>query len=112
MAVEVARIKSLSLYRNRLTTFDWPAGQSALSRLNLGANPLVSLPETLSECAALESLGLARTQISCLPEWVFSIQTLRELDISYIEDRIPPAQIAHLRARRVSLITRPGLVMP
>lgn len=112
MPVEVARIKSLSLYRNRLTTFDWPAGQSALSRLNLGANPLVSLPETLSECAALESLGLARTQISCLPEWVFSIQTLRELDISYIEDRIPPAQIAHLRARRVSLITRPGLVMP
>jgi len=112
MPVDVARIKSLSLYRNRLTTFDWPAGHSALSRLNLGANPLVSLPETLSECAALESLGLARTQISCLPEWVFSIQNLRELDISYIEDRIPPTQIAHLRARRVSLITRPGLVMP
>lgn len=112
MPVEVARIKSLSLYRNRLTTFNWPAGQSALSRLNLGANPLVSLPETLSECAALESLGLARTQISRLPEWVFSIQKLRELDISYIEDRIRPAQIAHLRARRVTLITRPGLVIP
>jgi Leucine-rich repeat (LRR) protein len=45
----------------------------------------------------LEYLGLARTQISRLPEWVFSIQKLRELDISYIEDRIPPAQIAHLR---------------
>jgi Leucine-rich repeat (LRR) protein len=45
-----------------------------LTRLNLGANPISSLPETLSECAALEFLGLARTQISCLPEWVFSIQ--------------------------------------
>lgn len=109
---EVAQLKSLSLYRNRVTTFDWPAGQSKLTRLNLGANPISSLPETLSDCAALEFLGLARTQISCLPEWVFSIQKLRELDISYIEDRIPPAQIAHLRARRVSLITRPGLVIP
>lgn len=109
---EVARLKSLSLYRNRVTTFDWPAGQSTLTRLNLGANPISSLPETLSDCAALEFLGVARTQISSLPEWVFSIQKLRELDISYIEDRIPPAQIAHLRARRVSLITRPGLVIP
>lgn len=109
---DVARLKSLSLYRNRVNTFDWPAGQSSLTRLNLGANPISSLPETLSDCAALEFLGLARTHISSLPEWVFSIQNLRELDISYIEDRIPPAQIAHLRARRVSIITRPGLVIP
>lgn len=112
MPAEVAQLKSLSLYRNRVTTFDWPAGQTALACLNLGANPISSLPETLSNCSALESLGLARTQITRLPEWVFSIQKLRELDISYIEDRIPPAQIAHLRARRVSLITRPGLVIP
>lgn len=109
---EVARLKSLSLYRNRITTFDWPAGQTTLARLNLGANPISSLPESLSDCATLESLGLARTQISSLPEWVLSIQNLRELDISFIEDRIPPAQIAHLRTRRVSLITRPGLVIP
>lgn len=112
MPTELARLKSLSLYRNRVTTFDWPAGQTTLARLNLGANPISSLPETLSDCAALEFLGVARTQISSLPEWVFSIKELRELDISYIEDRIPPAQIAHLRARRVSLITRPGLVIP
>jgi hypothetical protein len=112
MPAEVERLKSLSLYRNRVTTLDWPAGQTALTRLNLGANPISSLPETLSDCAELEFLGLARTQISSLPEWVFSIQKLRELDISFIEDRIPPAQIAHLRARRVSFITRPGLVIP
>lgn len=109
---EVERIKSLSLYRNRITTFDWPSGQSMLTHLNLGANPISSLPETLSDCATLKFLGLARTQISSLPEWIFSIQKLRELDISYIEDRIPRAQIAQLRARRVSLITRPGLVIP
>lgn len=110
--MEVAQLKSLSLYRNRVTAFDWPAGQTAISRLNLGANPILSLPETLSDCTALESLGLARTQISSLPEWVFFIPKLRELDISYIEDRIPPAQIVHLRARHVSLITRPGLIIP
>lgn len=112
MPAEVARLKSISLYRNRVTTFDWPAGQTALARLNLGANPISSLPETLSGCSALESLGLARTQISCLPEWIFSIQKLRELDISFIEDRVSASQIAHLRSRRVSLITRPGLVIP
>lgn len=112
MPTEVAKLKSLSLYRNRVTAFDWPAGQTALVRLNLGANPISFLPETLSGCVTLESLGLARTQIPSLPEWVLSIPNLRELDISYIEDRIPLAQIAHLRARRVSLITRPGLVIP
>lgn len=106
--IDVAQLKSLSLYRNRVATFDWPAGQSTLIRLNLGANPISSLPDTLSDCAALEFLGLARTQITSLPEWVFSIQNLRELDISYIEDRIPPTQIAHLRARHVSITTRPA----
>lgn len=109
---DLERLKSLSLYRNRVTTFDWPAGQTELTRLNLGANPISFLPETLSDCAALEFLGLARTQISRLPDWVFSIQNLRELDISFIEDRIPPAQIAYLRAQHVSLITRPGLIIP
>lgn len=112
MPAEVARLKSLSLYRNRVTTFDWPAGQTELARLNLGANPISSLPETLSDCGALEFIGLARTQISNLPEWIFSNQKLRVLDISYIEDRIPPAQIVHLRERRISLITRPGLDIP
>lgn len=108
---DVASLKSLSLYRNRVTNFEWPVGQTTLTRLNLGANPITSLPESLSDCTALEFLGLARTQIESLPEWVFSIQNLRELDISYIEDRIPPAQIAHLRAGRVSITTRPGLVI-
>lgn len=108
---EVARLKSLSLYRNRLTTFNWPPGESTITRLNIGANPILSLPDTLGDCKALEFLGLARTNVSILPEWVFSLEKLRELDISYIEDRIPPAQIAQLRRQHVSLITRPGLVI-
>lgn len=109
--VDIALLKSLSLYRNLLTTFDWPAGQTTLTRLNLGANPISSLPDTLSDCVKLEFIGLAKTQISSLPEWIFTLKKLRELDISYIEDRIPPAQIAHLHAQGVSLITRPGLVI-
>ena len=104
-------LKSLSLYRNRLKAFDWPAEQSDLIRLNLGANPISTLPETLNDCGALEFLGLARTHISSLPEWVFTMPRLRELDISYIEDRIPSAQVARLRERCVSLITRPGLIL-
>lgn len=112
MLLDVAQIKTLSLYRNRLSTFDWPSGQKSLTRLNLGANPIALLPDTLSDCTELESLGLARTNISLLPEWIFSLHKLRELDISYIEDRIPRAQIENLRTMRVSLITRPGLVIP
>ena len=78
---------------------------------NLGANPISALPETLSTCNNLEFLGLARTQISRLPDWIFSSPSLRELDISYIEDRIPRAQIELLCAQNISLVTRPGLVV-
>lgn len=108
---EVACLKSLTLYRNSITAFGWPAGGMALSRLNLGANPISALPETLSTCNNLEFLGLARTQISRLPDWIFSSPSLRELDISYIEDRIPRAQIELLCAQNISLVTRPGLVV-
>jgi len=111
MPSDVSRLKSLSLYRNRVAAFEWPAGQTSLARLNLGANPISELPETLGDCVSLEFLGLARTKLSYLPEWVLSLPELRELDISYIEEQIPPAQIAHLRGRHVSLITRPGLVI-
>lgn len=111
-ATDVAQIKSISLYRNKVVTFDWPAGKSALTRLNLGANPISSLPDTLADCTALEFLGLARTKISNLPEWIFSLRKLHELDISYIEDQIPSLQIVQLRKQHISLITRPGLVIP
>lgn len=111
-AEHVAQLKSISLYRNRLTTFDWPDGQMALTYLNVGANAISVLPNSLSNCTSLESLGLARTKLVSLPEWILSHPKLRELDISYIEDKIPKSQIAHLRRRRVSLITRPGLAMP
>lgn len=109
---EVARLQTLSIYRNKVAAFDWPAAQSELTRLNVGANPILSLPETLSECIELEFLGIARTQLSSLPEWIFSLPKLQELDISYIEERVPPSQITHLRAKGISLITRPGLFIP
>lgn len=109
--VDAAQLQTLSLYRNKVAVFDWPATQSELTRLNVGANPLLSLPETLGECAELEFLGLARTKLSSLPEWIFSLPKLQELDISYIEERIPPSQLAHLRAKGILLITRPGLII-
>ncbi|RRU68449.1 leucine-rich repeat domain-containing protein [Stenotrophomonas maltophilia] len=105
-------LKSLSLYRNQLKHFQWPAGHASLERLNIGANPIASLPDTLGQCSSLAFLGLARTRVSTLPDWIFASQSLRELDISYIEERIPPHQVAKLRAERVSIITRPGFVLP
>lgn len=110
-AAHAAGLRTLSLYRNTLETFEWPARQTAIERLNLGANPLAYLPETLADCVALESLGLARTALRRLPEWIFSLPGLRELDISYVEERIPAVQIGKLRHMGVSLITRPGLVL-
>lgn len=107
----VERLKSLSIYRNQLEIFDWPAGQTMLENLNLGANPITSLPDTLSDCVTLRRLGLARTRLSTLPEWLFSMPNLHEIDISYIENQIPATQLSHLRAQRVSLITRPGLIL-
>ncbi|EIN02316.1 serine/threonine protein kinase [Paraburkholderia hospita] len=106
-----ARLKSVSLYRNDLISLEWPADQTAIERLNVGANPLDQLPETLSNCLSLESLGLARTAIKRLPDWMFCLPGLRELDISYIEDVIPASQLKKLRQLPVSLITRPGYIV-
>ncbi|MEM5434720.1 leucine-rich repeat domain-containing protein [Paraburkholderia diazotrophica] len=106
-----ARLKSVSLYRNDLVSFEWPADQTAIERLNVGANPLARLPETLSNCLSLESLGIARIAIKRLPDWIFYLPRLRELDISYIEDVLPASQLDKLRQLRVSLITRPGYIV-
>ncbi|HKR46740.1 MAG TPA: leucine-rich repeat domain-containing protein [Paraburkholderia sp.] len=106
-----ARLKSVSVYRNNLASLEWPADQTAIERLNVGANPLARLPETLSNCRSLVSLGLARTAIKRLPDWIFCLAGLRELDISYIEDAIPASQLDKLRQLRVLLITRPGYIV-
>lgn len=96
----------LSLYRNRLTHLDL-ANQRQLTHLNLGANPIKMVPD-LRDLPALHTLGLARTDVSILPEWLLESSTLRVLDISHIECRLPPAQLEKLTANGVHLIKRPA----
>ena len=101
------QFKTISLYRNRLSRLEWPVDQLAVVRLNLGANPLRHLPDTLSMATNLESLNIARTQITRLPDWIFYLPRLRELDVSFIEEALPKAQLTELRQMGVVLVTRP-----
>lgn len=99
-------LRTLSLYRNRLQSLD-TANQSQLRYVNLGANPIRVVPASLQGADHLRSLGLARTHVTSLPDWIVESRTLKSLDISYIEDAIPVSQLAKLRTQGVKLITRP-----
>ncbi|CAE6959453.1 hypothetical protein [Paraburkholderia domus] len=103
-----AQFSEVSLYRNRLAELEWPDDQVAITRLNVGANPLERLPDSLANARYLRSLGVARTGLKRLPEWIFHLPQIRELDISYIENVLPVPQIGKLRQMGVALITRPG----
>ncbi|MFP3559162.1 hypothetical protein SB861_52305 [Paraburkholderia sp. SIMBA_049] len=105
-----ATLKVISVYRNNLAHLEWPSDQTAIARLNLGANPVDRLPENLATASKLQTLGLARTGLKRLPDWIFHLPSLREIDISYIEDALPRPQLRKLREMHVSLITRPGYV--
>lgn len=102
------QFKLISLYRNCLSYIDWPTDQLAISRLNLGANPIQKLPSALANATHLKWLGLARTQIKELPDWIFHLPNIQEIDVSYIEDILPASQLRKLRMMKISLITRPG----
>ncbi|MFD2640947.1 leucine-rich repeat domain-containing protein [Pseudomonas japonica] len=102
------RLKHLSVYRNRFRHFDWPAGQTDIERLNLGANPVEALPEQLAHCRHLRYLGIARTHIRHLPDWLFELPELVEVDISHIEDQLPPSQLGKLIDSGITLIKKPS----
>jgi len=101
------RLKHLSLYRNRFRHIDWPVDQLDIERLNLGANPVEALPEQLAQARHLRCLGIARTHIRRLPDWLFELPALVEVDISHIEDQLPPAQLGKLIDSGITLINKP-----
>jgi len=101
------RLHSLSLYRNRLTAFELPADQTNLVKLNLGANPITRLPETLQHARQLKFLGLARTGLRTLPSWLLDMPQLKEVDLSHMQLLIPREQIQALASRGVSIILEP-----
>ncbi|MNY19565.1 Leucine Rich repeats (2 copies) [compost metagenome] len=101
------RLKHLSLYRNRFRHLEWPAEQTDIERLNLGANPIEALPEQLAHARHLRYLGIARTHIRHLPDWIFELPALAEIDISHIEDRLPSIQLQKLTDSGITLIKKP-----
>lgn len=98
-------IRWLSLYRNSIRQIE--CLPSTIDYLNLGANPLVKIPESLYD-TRIQWLGLARTKLTSLPNWLTEMPSLQTLDISYIEDQLPRSQIDHLISQNKRLITRPG----
>ena len=102
------RLKHVSLYRNRFRDIEWPAEQTDIERFNLGANPIVALPEQLANARHLRYLGIARTHIRHLPDWLFELPALAEIDISHIEDRLPSTQLQKLTDSGITLIKKPA----
>jgi len=104
----IEKIKRLSLYRNQIQEIDFTGNHLQIQHLNLGANPLHILPIKLSKANNLEFLGLARTKIKELPDWLFLLPSLQTIDLSFIEENIPKAHIEKLRQNNIKIITRPG----
>jgi hypothetical protein len=102
------RLKHVSLYRNRFRDIEWHAEQTEIERLNLGANPIQALPEQLANARHLRYLGIARTHILHLPDWLFELPALAEIDISHIEDRLPSTQLQKLTDSGITLIKKPA----
>lgn len=102
------RLKELSLYRNRLSRLSIPDDQTELQKINLGANPITSVPDGLRNARGLRFLGLARTHITSLPRWLRDMECLRQLDISYIEHQLPAKELEELAERGIELIRKPG----
>ena len=101
------KFKELSLYRNRLSVLGLPDDQTELQKINLGANPITAVPDGLRNARGLRFLGIARTNITSLPRWLRDMESLRQLDISYIEHQLPARDLKELAERGIELIRQP-----
>lgn len=102
------RLHTLSMYRNLLTNFELPSDQIDIVKLNLGANPITNLSESLKKAQKLQFLGLARTNLEKLPEWLIDMPQLKELDISHMQHLFPCRLVEKLISRGVKIILEPG----
>ena len=101
-------LKRLSLYRNKIEELPWPKSQEKIETINIGANPIKMLPEQLANAKNLRFIGLARTHIKTLPEWIFHLPLLKEIDISHIEDTLPSSQIKKAVENGIKLTKKPA----
>lgn len=100
--------RKLSFYRNNLKNLDFPDDQVQLTHINLGANPITDFPDTLEFVPNLQFVGIGRTGITSLPNWLLEKKSLKKLDISYVENQLPVSQVNFLRQRGIDLVMQPG----
>jgi len=101
------QLERISLYRNNIYYFDSLFQLPNLKKINIGANPVSSLPASINISSQLRSLGIARTNITFIPEWILESKYIEEVDISYIEHNIKKSHINHLKGKGVNLIFSP-----
>lgn len=98
-------LKRISMYRNNISSADCFFKIPKLEFINLGANPIKSLP--FESCAKLKYLGIAKTAITCLPDWILESEVIEIIDISYIENNLNRKHLDFLTRKGVRLIVSP-----
>ena len=101
------QVERISLYRNNIHKADEFFQLPKLQKINIGANPVSSLPISLNRNSELRYLGIARTNIKFIPEWILESKYIEEVDISYIENNIKKSHIDYLKHKGVNLIVSP-----
>lgn len=98
-------LKRISIYRNNISSADCFFEIPKLEFINVGANPIKSLP--FESRAKLKYLGIAKTAITCLPDWILESEVIEEIDISYIENNLNRKHLDLLTRKGVRLIVSP-----
>lgn len=95
---ELAGLKhltALSISGNQLSAFPDVLLGLELETLNISDNPVGSLPDNISDMAALKSLNAAECGLKALPDKFFGMTKLRKLNLSYNQFSALPRDIAN-----------------
>jgi Leucine-rich repeat (LRR) protein len=106
------RLRSLGLQSNRLTRIPDLTALSELQHLDLCANELEVLPETIGELSELESLDAMFNGLADLPDSIGRLKKLQRLQLNHNQIRqLPPSftrlkklRALHLMGNRLTLL--------
>lgn len=105
LKVELKQLESVSIYRNMIEDASFFSELQSLKKINIGANPISHIPNEFSQLNNLEFLGLARTNITKIPDWVYNHPTIKTIDISHIDRNISDRDKAKLSESGIETIT-------
>ncbi|MHC5117671.1 MAG: leucine-rich repeat domain-containing protein [Planctomycetota bacterium] len=94
------RLRSLGLQSNRLTRIPDLTALSGLQHLDLCANELEVLPESLGNLSGLEILEVMFNRLTGLPESIGQLKDLRRLELDFNRIEYLPQSITCLRNLR------------